>query len=286
MTQQIIKLGTIPDDHTGSKLRTGGAMINANFTELYAAFLNQFKIGPVTGYKYPEFALGILQIYIVPETMGQYLFISKIISGVTTAGQREYCVEISLFSGLGSIMLVASGGISTYNYKSGISQFMVFPVNNSGVTAELVINWDILAHETLYTCASYLEGRIWSPITRSGDIVSGGGGLPMNFQVSITGGIIDGSQPIYIYKKVGEADIAVTLDSANNKGNVKILNMGGSNIEVSADSGLMIQGNSSIVIYPGEVINLGMISITDENKVQTTQFMVLNGVIHAVAVKV
>lgn len=35
MTQQSIYLGASPDDHTGDKLRDGGAKINDNFTELY-----------------------------------------------------------------------------------------------------------------------------------------------------------------------------------------------------------------------------------------------------------
>jgi Bacteriophage T4 gp9/10-like protein len=36
MTQQIINIGTVAEDHTGDGLRTGGDKINENFTELYA----------------------------------------------------------------------------------------------------------------------------------------------------------------------------------------------------------------------------------------------------------
>ena len=44
MAQQVINLGTIPGDHTGTKgLRLGGDMINDNFAELYAA------LGGLTG---------------------------------------------------------------------------------------------------------------------------------------------------------------------------------------------------------------------------------------------
>jgi len=56
MAQQVIFIGTIADDGTGTNLRLGGDMINDNFTELYAAeVLNTAKItnathtGEVTG---------------------------------------------------------------------------------------------------------------------------------------------------------------------------------------------------------------------------------------------
>jgi hypothetical protein len=56
MAQQIIFIGTIADDNTGTNLRAGGKMINDNFTELYAAeVLNTAKAtnathtGEVTG---------------------------------------------------------------------------------------------------------------------------------------------------------------------------------------------------------------------------------------------
>ena len=37
MAKQTIFLGTIPNDNTGTDLRSGGNIINDNFTELYAA---------------------------------------------------------------------------------------------------------------------------------------------------------------------------------------------------------------------------------------------------------
>jgi len=56
MAQQILFLGTVADDNTGTNLRLGGDMINDNFTELYAAeALNTAKVtnathtGEVTG---------------------------------------------------------------------------------------------------------------------------------------------------------------------------------------------------------------------------------------------
>ena len=46
MAQQTINLGTNANDKTGDTLRVGGAMINANFTELYG---NVNNIRVVTG---------------------------------------------------------------------------------------------------------------------------------------------------------------------------------------------------------------------------------------------
>lgn len=50
MTQQIINVGTSPNDNTGDPLRTGGQKANANFTELYGWVPVQRSItsGPVT----------------------------------------------------------------------------------------------------------------------------------------------------------------------------------------------------------------------------------------------
>jgi hypothetical protein len=45
MAKQIIDIGTVAGDHTGTPLRLGGDMINDNFDELYAAeVLNTAKV--------------------------------------------------------------------------------------------------------------------------------------------------------------------------------------------------------------------------------------------------
>lgn len=47
MAQQTIFLGTNPNDRTGESLRSGGSMINSNFTELYALFSDTINAGAV-----------------------------------------------------------------------------------------------------------------------------------------------------------------------------------------------------------------------------------------------
>ena len=56
MAQQIINIGAVANDGSGTKIRLGGDMINDNFTELYAAealntpkVTNATHIGEVTG---------------------------------------------------------------------------------------------------------------------------------------------------------------------------------------------------------------------------------------------
>lgn len=44
MSQQLINLGSVANDGTGSPLRTGGSDINANFTELYAGMFPVFNV--------------------------------------------------------------------------------------------------------------------------------------------------------------------------------------------------------------------------------------------------
>jgi hypothetical protein len=281
MSQQIINIGSLSDDHTGTKLRAGGAMINANFSELYSAFAKMFMSGPVSGYKYPQFALGFLQMFIFTQNTANYLFVSQLKCGVTTmiggASKKLYYMEISLAEDLiGSNVVVASITMAVDNYKSGLDKFWVGPINNSGIDIEVVINWDIFSHETTYNCASYTEGRIWAPCTCSSAVSSGG--LP-SVPVIVANAIIDGSQPIYIAKYV-DHPIVLSLDSENIKGNITMLNKGSEDITVESDNGdVDIQGNSAVIIHPSEVLTLALISITDDDNT-IFQFIAINGIIH------
>lgn len=47
MAQQVINLGTNPNDRTGELLRSGGGMINSNFTELYALQSDTINAGAI-----------------------------------------------------------------------------------------------------------------------------------------------------------------------------------------------------------------------------------------------
>ncbi len=67
MTQQVINIGTIPGDHTGTKgLRTAGDMINDNFGELYAAVdaLSGFDLEGLSD------AVDVLTATVAPFTTG------------------------------------------------------------------------------------------------------------------------------------------------------------------------------------------------------------------------
>ncbi len=44
MAQQLLFLGTVPNDGTGTKARPGGQIINENFTELYEIPINTVSI--------------------------------------------------------------------------------------------------------------------------------------------------------------------------------------------------------------------------------------------------
>src|SRR5262245_52166330 len=47
MAQEVINLGTNPNDGSGELLRTGGQKINSNFTELYALLSDTINAGAV-----------------------------------------------------------------------------------------------------------------------------------------------------------------------------------------------------------------------------------------------
>src|SRR5699024_7134354 len=47
MAQQIVNIGTSPNDGTGDPLRVGGDKINDNFTEVYGLLNNRVQITPV-----------------------------------------------------------------------------------------------------------------------------------------------------------------------------------------------------------------------------------------------
>mgnify|MGYP002350969723 FL=1 len=47
MSKRIIDLGTVANDHTGTKIRVGGDYINKNFTEVYNGYQSFVDINAI-----------------------------------------------------------------------------------------------------------------------------------------------------------------------------------------------------------------------------------------------
>ena len=97
MSQQLLNIGTLPNDGTGDTLRAGGDKINDNFTELYGLVDNYRANGAETA------------------TAGEHT-----VSFSSSLGTTDLHIEITDYNGIG-IMFVppATATGFTYNAMTG-----------------------------------------------------------------------------------------------------------------------------------------------------------------------
>ena len=117
MAKQTIFLGTIPNDNTGTDLRSGGNIINDNFTELYTTYRNEATAITLT-------AADIKSVI-------RYTGATDI---TVTIPENTILVESEIVirqSGAGIITLVAEGGV-VLNTSGGL--------NTNGQHTEIFLN--------------------------------------------------------------------------------------------------------------------------------------------------
>ena len=106
MAKQTIFLGTIPNDNTGTDLRSGGNIINDNFTELYTTYRNE--------------ATSITLTAVDIKSVIRYTGATDI---TVTIPENTILLESEIVirqSGAGIITLVAEGGV-VLNTSGGLS---------------------------------------------------------------------------------------------------------------------------------------------------------------------
>ena len=161
---------------------------------------------------------------------------------------------------------MASGTEVVADYKTGLENFSLNQVNNSGVTGGVIIDWDVFGQGNTYNVTSWRMGRVFAPVTRNGDLVSSGGGngIPQ-FTWIQAGATIDGSLPLYPFLVPDDPEISniITLDVANYKGPITILNMN-INLQIQTnDESVVINGNASITLPGSSLITLALINVSE-----------------------
>ena len=143
MAQQVIFIGTIADDGTGTNLRLGGDMINDNFTELYAAeVLNTAKItnathtGEVTG----ATVLTIADKAVTLAKMYDMATASLIYRRTAGVGVPEVNTLAQLAADLGLLGTLVRPYVGTHNHLVGgaIEQHVLTGVTSKPYTIMLV----------------------------------------------------------------------------------------------------------------------------------------------------
>jgi len=123
MAKQTIFLGTIPNDNTGTDLRSGGNIINDNFTELYTTYRNEATSITLTAADIKSVIryTGATDITVtIPENT--ILLESEIVIRQSGAGIITLVAE-------GGVVLNTSGGLNTNGQHTEI--FLNNPIDQN-----------------------------------------------------------------------------------------------------------------------------------------------------------
>jgi len=123
MAKQTIFLGTIPNDNTGTDLRSGGNIINDNFTELYTTYRNEATSITLTAADIKSVIryTGATDITVtIPENT--ILLESEIVIRQSGAGIITLVAE-------GGVVLNTSGGLNTNGQHTEI--FLSNPIDQN-----------------------------------------------------------------------------------------------------------------------------------------------------------
>lgn len=264
--QQVINIGTSPNDHTGTTLRSAFDMCNDNFTELYS------RQGPCLGTKYQELQNAIKYIQVNKMEQGDLYYIGRIINGTGSSPNLTYTIDIYK---TGNFSLPGSK-VMTYTYTgtalTGLMLMGIPQYSGSGRSCYLGVNWTLLITPThpigtTFTCSNFPEGGLYAvnvmpqPGTTGGGSGSGGVGATdaMIDTVSIDGDTIDTSKLMTVFNPVS-APITAFIEAFDSvKGLISLTN-------VSTTQGVVIyplptdtttiQGHTCTLLNPGESLEL------------------------------
>lgn len=171
--QQLIDVGTTPNDLTGDKLRNAMIKVNANFTALYDAIIS----GPCCGSTHRELRAGIKYAFLTPLIDQHLYFVKKLYSGTANGSNKQYRVEI--YKATTAVLTGVMVGYYESNvaaYKTGVELITIIStgISPGGITGCMVMDWDQLGQGKSYACTNYNEGGLFSVITK--DSISGAGG--------------------------------------------------------------------------------------------------------------
>jgi len=216
MTQEIINVGTAPDDGSGDPIRTAFTKTNSNFTQLY----NRVQNPPATPYGQLGDQVGM---YAVSSIYFYYCFANYDGSNVIW-GEVSQAGNISATSLIfGNSNVVISGPGSNVNIGvHGVSNVAVFNANGMIVSGTTSVTGNIYSGNTITGASMSTTGNI----VAAGNVQ--GGNLITLGQASVTGNVTanyyfgNGSQLTGLPATYSNANVAAFLPtytgnlSANN----------------------------------------------------------------------
>jgi hypothetical protein len=306
MAKQVIALGTNPDDRTGTGLRTGGDMINDNFTELYAT--NALYYGLGLKFKTVTINAGFggdldtpAALLVAPGTikLDKIAFIMAAIFPTTplNVGGQNLCITygtnprqhaIGYFSG--AFLQSATNRVFDMTPATGETADTIFsmPVQGGYAGNELYENLGIyaglsdgngpasggVASITFYIW--YFECALLETVGIGGDPIPL---LPQIMTTIVASQVsgIDGSVPLYVCAHPTNPIDLPLIDTAM-LGNVKISNIGVAAVTIHSLTGpgtVLIAGNAGIYLNQNESVELALVKLNG-----TVQFIVLNGTVN------
>lgn len=306
MAKQVIALGTTAGDHTGSLMRTGGDMINDNFTELYAtkALFEgtglKFKTvtidagygGDLATYATLFAAPGAVKLIKIAHMMAAIFPTTPLdVSGQNlciTYGVNPRQHAIGYFSG--AFLQSAANRVFDITPASGETADTIFsmPVQGGYAGNELYENTGIyaglsdgagpvsggVASITFYIW--YFENTLLETVGAGGDPIP----LIPQTMTTITASQIagiDGSVPLYVCAHPTDPIDLPLIDTAM-LGNVKISNIGVASVTIHSLTGpgtVLIAGAAEIYLNQYESVELALVDLDG-----TVQFIVLSGTVN------
>lgn len=220
MTKQVINIGSVANDGTGTNLRDGGDMINDNFTELYndVAALQAITATPVSGSS-DQLRAGVKYFITKEVYITDLFYVSKVENGVS----GHVIIQVSKTNSLSAAGTIIMESDRTTTAKTGWEIVALSPKNSSGLYGIIVIDWDQFTSGVSNTYADWTVGGLYAINTYK---QSSGTGTNTENIAMITGDTVDvdGSYDQYAVNGDG-ADVSLTMVLTTDlKGTVKVNN--------------------------------------------------------------
>lgn len=238
--QQIIDVGTVPNDLTGDKLRNAMIKVNANFTALYDAIIS----GPCCGTLYRELRAAIKYAFLTPLIDQHLYFIKKIYAGTVNGANKQYRLEIykATTASLTGVM-VGFYESNVAAYKTGMELITIVStgISPGGITGCMVVDWDALVQGKSYACTNYIEGGLFSVITKDSISGAGGGGGAIDEITTDIEEPLTGESILVVCKSENPLSLPIAA-SANIVQSFTVKNEGGGSVTISAAGDELIDG--------------------------------------------
>lgn len=206
MAQQLINLGTNPNDRTGTKWRAGGQIINENFTELYAGLSNNIVVVN-TEADFPVQDASTITL----ESGNRYYFGAAI-----TTSKSFICENGSAVEGASQLInaLIYTGTGITFTCQGGFNIFnFMFSATNGTVFSSTAPDFVIMRNSTCTSCTNvgtfntagvFFDSASFTSVSGLGLVIAGA-----SSGVLFTTGAIFGTSASFIGIDLGSSTLSL-----------------------------------------------------------------------------